>query len=343
MSKGQWAAALALTVSACAMGTAARAQDLNVYCSMQVEWCQGMAVAFQSETGIKVNMVQKSVGETFAQIRAEKDNPRGDVWYGGTQDPHLVAATEGLTQEYTPKAMNSLHPWAQNQWAQSKKRSVGVYSGALGIGFNKEVLAKKKIPEPKCWADLLKADYKGEIQMPNPNSSGTAYLAIATLVQLMGEEQAFDYLKKLHANINAYPRSGAGPIKAAARGETGVAINFIHDTVTEQKAGFPVGYNAPCEGTAYEIGSMSIITGARNLASAQRFYEWALQPAAQKIGYEVGKMNVSPSNTAAEPPSGAPDLTRLKLVNYDFIKYGSAAERKRLLDRWEKDVNSIPR
>ena len=44
--------------------------------------------------------------------------------------------------------------------------------------------------------------------------------AIATLVQLMGEDKAFDYLKKLHANINAYTRSGTAPVKAVARGET---------------------------------------------------------------------------------------------------------------------------
>ena len=85
---------------------------------------------------------------------------------------------------------------------------MGIYAGALGFGFNTELLAKKNVKPPACWADLLKPEFKGEIQMANPNSSGTAYVAIATLVQLMGEEKAFDYLKKMHANVNAYTRSG---------------------------------------------------------------------------------------------------------------------------------------
>ncbi len=335
--------AAGFVLAALVPGAAFAQGNVNVYCSMQADWCQGMAVAFEKETGIKVNMTQKSVGETFAQVRAEKANPRGDIWYGGTQDPHLVAAAEGLTEVYDSKLVGNLQPWAQNQWMTSKKKSVGIYSGAVGIGFNTEVLARKKLQPPKCWADLLKAEYKGEIQMPNPNSSGGAYLMVATLVQLMGEDKAFDYLKQLHASINTYQKSGAGPVKAAARGETGIGLGFIADIVTEAKAGFPISFNAPCEGTAYEVGSMSIIAGARNLENAKKFYDWALTPPAQKIGYDVGKMNVTPSHTASELPPGAPDLTKFKLINYDFVKYGSSEERKRLIDRWEKDINSLPR
>jgi iron(III) transport system substrate-binding protein len=86
--------------------------------------------------------------------------------------------------------------------------------------------------------------------MANPASSGTAYTMIATLVQLMGEDKAFDYMKKLHKNISTYTRSGTAPVKAAARGETTVSISFVHDVTTEAVNGFPVGSATPSEGTA---------------------------------------------------------------------------------------------
>jgi len=322
----------------------ARAQgQLNLYCSVQVEWCQAIATNFQKATGVTVNMTQKGSGESLAQIRAEAQNPRGDVWFGGTGDPHLVAAEEGLSVEYKSAAMDQLQPWALRQYEAAKGRSVGVYSGAVGFGFNKELLAKKKLAEPKCWADIVKPDFKGEIQVANPNSSGTAYVIIATLVQLMGEEKGFAYLKALHPNINAYARSGTGPIKAVARGETAVSLSFVHDAVTEANAGFPVGYSTPCEGTGYEIGSMSILKGARNLPNAKRFYDWALTPEAQKLGFDVGKQLQMPSNKGAPLPPGAPDLTKMKLVDYDFVKYGAAAERRRLLAKWDAEVGSLPR
>jgi iron(III) transport system substrate-binding protein len=236
-----------------------------------------------------------------------------------------------------------LHEWAIRQWDQSGRRAIGVYAGAVGFGYNTELLARKNIAAPRCWADLLDPRFRGEIQIANPNSSGTAYVVIATLVQLMGEDQAFDYLRRLHPNINSYARSGTGPIKAVARGETGVSISFVHDAVVERNGGFPVAYATPCEGTGYEIGSMSIIRGSRNVNQARRFYDWALTAPAQRLGFEAGGQLQQPSNREAPLPPNAPDLSQIRLINYDFAKYGRAAERRRLIERWDREVGSLPR
>jgi iron(III) transport system substrate-binding protein len=340
--KVAFAIAIALPVMG-APGAAWAQGALNLYCSVQIEWCQAIVTSFGKDTGIKVNMTQKGSGEALAQIRAEKENPKGDAWFGGTGDPHLIAAGEDLTQEMELAAPSQLQSWAQGQWTAAKKRTVGIYAGALGFGFNKELLAKRKLAEPQCWADLLKSEYKGEIQMANPNSSGTAYTMIATIVQLMGEERAFAYMRRLHDNINAYTKSGTGPIKAVARGETAVSISFVHDAVVEANAGFPVSYGTPCEGTGYEIGSLSVIKGARNLANAKRFHEWSLTPAAQKLGFDVAKQLQMPSHKEAPLPPNAPDLSKMKLIAYDFVKYGSSTERNRLLDLWNKEIGSLPK
>ncbi|MCU0818464.1 MAG: ABC transporter substrate-binding protein [Beijerinckiaceae bacterium] len=337
-------AALLASATAFAATNGAQAQgQINLLCSVQVEWCQAIATNFQKDTGITVNMTQKGSGEAFAQIRAEKDNPKVDVWFGGTGDPHLAAAEEGLSEAYKSPLNDQLQPWALRQYEASKGRSVGIYSGAIGFGFNTELLKKKNLEAPKCWADIVKPAFKGEIQVANPNSSGTAYVIIATLVQLMGEQQAFDYMKQLHPNISAYARSGTGPIKAVARGETAVSLSFVHDAVTENNAGFPVSYATPCEGTGYEIGSMSIMKGTRNVANARKFYDWALGPEAQKLGYTRGGQLQTPSNKATPLPPGAPDLSKIKLVEYNFVKYGAAAERRRLLAKWDAEIGSLPR
>jgi iron(III) transport system substrate-binding protein len=315
---------------------------INVYCSVQAEWCQGVANEFQRQTGIRVALTLKGSGETFAQVSAEAANPRGDVWFGGTGDPHLAAAEQNLTLPHKSANLDRLHDWARRQAEQSGYKTVGIYAGALGFGYNPELLQKKKLAAPTCWKDLVKPEYRDEIQIANPNSSGTAYTAIATIVQLFGEEEAFRYLRQLHRNINSYTRSGVGPIKAVARGETSVSISFMHDGVTEAVAGFPVKIQAPCEGTGYEVGSLSIIKGARNLEGAKKFADWALTAPAQKLGGDAKQFQV-PSNREAQLPPQAPKFSDVKLISYDFAKYGSAAERKRLLERWEKEVNSQPK
>ena len=335
--------ALAVTATAAAMPAAAQdAGQINVICSVQAEWCNLMQTVYSRTTGVKVNMSLKGSGEALAQLIAERANPKTDLWFGGTGDPHLQAAEQDLTLEYKSASLPQLHTWAQQQAAQSKFRTVGIYSGPLGFGYNPELLAKKKLPVPKTWNDLLKPEYKGEIQVANPASSGTAYTMVATLVQLMGEDKAFDYMKKLHRNISQYTRSGTAPIKAVARGETSVSISFVHDGPGEKMQGFPVETITPSDGTGAEIGSMSLIKGARNLEAAKKFYEWALTASAQEMGAAAKQFQL-PSNKSAKVDPRVPDFKKIKFIDYDYAKYGSSAERRRLIGKWEKEVNSLPR
>ena len=327
---------ISITALAASAG-GAFADELSVVCSAEQDWCDLMVAAFEAENpDTDVLMVRKSTGETLAQIRAEAGNPKIDVWWGGTGDPHLIAAEEGLSQ---PSGVDTseLLGWAQNMAEISEGRTVGIYAGALGIAYNSDILADKGIEPPQCWADLEDPRFAGEIQVANPNSSGTAYTELATFVQLFGEDDAFVRLAAIGANVNSYTKSGSAPSKAAARGETGVSIGFMHDMVTLAAQGFPLEIVAPCEGTGYEVGAVSIIEGARNLDGAKRWVEFALRADVQSRAPEVGAYQV-PSNSNAQVAPESPDLASIKLIDYDFATYGSSETRERLLDRWDADV-----
>ena len=333
---------LAMAIVGTLSSSAFAANELVVYCSVQEEWCRPMVAVFEKTTGIKVSMTRKSSGEFYAQIKAEAANPKGDIWWGGTGDPHLQAAEENLTQAYKSPMLPQLQDWAVRQAEQSGYKTVGIYSGALGFSYNKPALEKKGIPPPKCWADLVKPAFKGEIQMADPNSSGTAYTMLATMVQLMGEDKAFDYMKALHKNVNQYTKSGAAPARAAAVGESIVGITFMHDGVSQAITGAPLVVVAPCEGTGYEIGSMSIVKGARNLANAKKWVDFALGAQIQILGANAKSFQV-PSNKKAATPPEAPKLSQIKLIKYYIKKYGSSAERIRLLGKWDKEVKVLPK
>ena len=332
---------VALALATSSLSAIAQAQ-VNIICSVQAEWCNMIGTVYGKTTGTKVNISMKGSGEALAQLIAEKDNPKTDIWFGGTGDPHLQAAEQNLSLEYKSPSYAQLYPWAQAQADQSKYKTVGIYSGPLGFGYNSELIAKKKLAVPKTWNDLLNPSLKGEIQVANPASSGTAYTMVATLVQLMGEDKAFEYMKQLHKNISQYTRSGTGPIKSVARGETTVSISFVHDGPGEKMNGFPVETITPSDGTGAEIGSMSIIKGSRNLEAAKKFYEWALTPAAQEMAAAAKQFQL-PSNKNAKNDARIPDFKKIKFINYDYAKYGASAERRRLIAKWEKEVNSLPR
>lgn len=320
---------------------AARAQSLNVLCAPTAQWCEAIAAAFERDTGVKVGMARKSAGEILAQIKAESQNPKTDLWFGGSAETHLAAAEQGLLQAYTSPNMKDLHPWALKVHEQSGGQSVGVSSGAIALVINKEIAAKKGFKLPEDWNDLLDPVFRNELQMPNPNSSGTAYTIVAGLIQLWNEDRAFDYLKKLHANINAYTRSGAAPLRAVSRGEAGAAISFNMETQADIEKGFPITFGYPKSGTSYEVASMSLIKGSRNQANAKKFYDWYLTGAAQDIGVAVGEFHV-PAHKSAKSDPRLPDMSKIKLVDYDFKKFGAVEMRKHILERWEREVGSLP-
>ena len=228
-----------------------------------------MANGFEKATGIKVAVVQKATGEMLAQVKAERANPKGDIWWAGPADAYLQAAEDGLLETYRSPNLKDLHDWAQRITEVSQNRVSGVYGGILSLGYNTELQAKKKLPVPKCWKDLLDPAYKNEVMLGNPNSSGTAYLMLASLVQVFGEDEAFKYMKALNANVSSYARSGIGPMTAVKQGEIYVGSTVLHGVINEIVAGFPVKPVLPCEGVGYEIGSMAIIKGARNLDNAE--------------------------------------------------------------------------
>ncbi len=321
---------------------AAAQGSLNMLCAPAADWCEAIANAFQRATGVRVAMARKSTGEILAQVRAEAANPRTDVWFGGSAEAHFTAAEQNLLQPYASPNMAQLHPWAQRVHAQSQGRCVGVSSGAIAIVYNTEVMARRHLAVPHSWAELLNPAFRGEIQLPNPNSSGTAYTIIAGLVQLWDEDRAFDYLKRLHANTNAYTRSGAAPVQAVARGETALSVSFNMETTSLAQQGFPIAMTYPSEGTSYEVACLSIMRGARNLAQARRFVDWYLTPAAMDLGLAANQYHV-PAHPGARADPRIPDMRQIRLIDYDIAAYGDSQRRRHLLERWDREIGSQPR
>jgi iron(III) transport system substrate-binding protein len=315
---------------------------LVMYCSMQGDWCQLASETFGKKFGVKVSMTRNGSGSTYAKILAEKANPQGDIWYGGTLDPHSQAGVNGLLESYKSPMLKEIGKPYQNPATSQKNHSTGIYVGILGYSVNTDLLKKAKLEMPKCWSDLIKPEFKGKIQVASPQSSGTAYTATATFVQLWGEDKAFAYFKKLHKNVAQYTKSGSAPGKNAARGEVMIGIGFLHDHAKEKSKGFPLQLVAPCEGTGYEIGGLSIIKGARNMENAKKFVDWALSKEGQEVAAKVKAFQL-PTNINAAVPKEAIRLDSVKLINYDFVKYGSQKERKHLIDRWIREVKPLAR
>lgn len=331
---------ITLLVMSLGLAYAAPAGRVNLLCSPNPEWCNGIKDEFPKVTGIALEFVRLSSGEALARLRAERANPVFDVWFGGTGDPHIVANEDGLTDFYQPKVWNDLRPALREAVAG---KYIPLYAGILGWAVNGSVLREKGIPEPKRWEDLADPRLRGLVATSNPNTSGTGYTMLATVVQIFGEEKAFDLLKRIHRNVAQYTRGGADPGVLAGRGEVAIGITFLHDAVLQILRGFPVTYGSARDGTGYEIGGLSLVKGGPNRANGLAFIEWALTTEAQLVGPQVGGSYQIPSNSKTPIPKVSPRFEDFNVIKYDFLKYGKAAVRDGLVNRWTKEVFPLPK
>lgn len=326
-------------IAAATLSSAAQAKGrLVVYCSATNAFCEAETKAFGEKYDVQTSFIRNGSGSTLAKVEAEKRNPQADVWYGGTLDPQSQAGEMDLLQPYVSPELANIMPQFRDPAKRKGNYSSAVYIGILGFGVNTDRLKEKNLPVPQCWKDLTNPIYKGEIQIADPQSSGTAYTALATFSQLWGEDQAFDYLKKLNANVSQYTKSGIAPARNAARGESAIGIGFLHDYSQEKENGAPLQLVSPCEGTGYEVGGVSILKNARNLENAKLFVDWALSKEAQELSWQKGQSYQILTNTKAEASPLSLKLEELKLINYDMDKYGAEDVRKALITKWVNEV-----
>ncbi len=311
---------------------------LTVYCSVQHNVCEKMAQTFAQKYNVDTQFVRNSTGATLAKIKAERALPQADIWYGGTIEPHFQAAKLGLLQSYrSPLQAQTIPAFKHLLEKKGDFTSIG-YLIVLGIGVNTEKFSQLGINDyPKCWKDLLDPRLKDQIQMPDPRNTGTGYTFIATLIQLWGEEEAFRYLKALHNNISQYAKSGTEKSNLS-RGEAAVTIGFINGYASEKEKGAPVEAILPCDGDSYSLGGISILNGARNLENAKLFMDWALTAEAQEIAWREEKMYQIPTNIYAQASPNSVNPKDLKLIDFDFDRFGSDIEGKRLIEKWTTEV-----
>jgi iron(III) transport system substrate-binding protein len=312
---------------------------VNFLCSPDPAWCEAVKREFGKATGIQAEFVRLSSGAALARIRAEKASPTFDVWFGGSGDSHWVAQAEGLLEFLRPRAWGELRPQLTKA---VDGHYIPLYTGLHGFGVNEKLLREKNLPVPATWKELGDAKYRGLVAIPNPNTSGTGYVMMTTLVQVYGEDPAFDLLRAIHKNVAQYTRSGGDPSLLAGRGEAAIGVSFANDVVERARKSFPLRFVAPKDGTGYEIGALSLVTGASNRANALRLIDWALEPDNQKLGPQNGEIDVqSHSRTPIDPD--VPRFEDANVISYDFAKYGTPAVRDALIKRWTEQIFPIPR
>ena len=336
------ACALTLGLSIALAIAPAEAQQrtrLTVYTALENEQLAPLKQAAEAAVrDVEIAWVRDSTGVITARLIAEKANPRADAIWGLSVFSLLQLEAQDMLHPYTPKGAEALRPTMRSD--RSPMTWTGMDAFVSAICFNTVVAKEKGLPRPTTWTDLLNPAFKGQIAMPNPASSGTGFLTVAGWIGTKGEA-AWDFMAKLHENMQVYTHSGSAPCNNAARGEYGAGISLDARAVLLKNQGAPIEIIVPTDGVGFDLEGTAIVRGTRNLDAAQKLADWAAtRPAMELYGRWYGVLALPGVTPAVK---GYPPEFEQRLVNQDFRAV--ALQRDAILKTWSErfDGKSAPR
>jgi iron(III) transport system substrate-binding protein len=251
--------------------------ELTVYTALEDDQIQGYLESWKQQyPDIKLNIVRDSTGIVTAKLLAEKDNPQADVVWGLAASSLLVADQAGLTEPYAPKGLEQVNPRFRDGNDPPKWVGIDVWMSAFCV--NTIEAEKKNLPIPTSWEDLTKPEYRGQLVMPNPASSGTGYLSVSDILQRKGEDEGWQFLDALHENMAQYTHSGSKPCKMAGTGEYPIGISFGYRAVKQKNDGEPIEPIFPAEGSGWDVEANALIKKDNIKDISKTFLDWAITP-----------------------------------------------------------------
>ncbi len=308
----------------------AESNEVVIYTALEEdETADYLELAKKEMPDLDIKWVRYSTGEVMAKLLAEKDNPQADLIYGTAVTE--LARVKDYFEPYKPEGYDMIG--SEFKDPDGYWTAIDMYVAAFCI--NNDRLKEKGLSMPYSWEDLTKPEFKGEVIMPNPGSSGTGYLQVSSILLMKGiktgSEDGWDFLKRLHKNIVEYTNSGSAPAKMSSKGEIAIGVSFGYRAAKQKADGYPVTIVFPKEGSGYELEANALIKGAKNKKNAKRFLDWALSENAMKA-YSKYKIMVTRKGISSESSLPLPKPEEVKLAKMDF--QWSAENKNMIVKKW---------
>jgi iron(III) transport system substrate-binding protein len=232
----------------------------------------------QQHPDVEIQFLDMGSRQILERVRAERNRPQADLWWGASHMTFQTAADENLLSPYRPT-------WADKIPASSRDsqdRWYGMYETPEVIVYNSNVV--KPDAAPRDWDDVLDPKWRDKILIRNPNPSDTMQVIFGAMIwrtykDSNSPEQGYEWLRKLDANVHEYTADGTLLMQKLAREEGLISLWDLPDVlIYKEQKGLPVAYLVPASGTPVVIDGIAIVRGTQNETDAKQFYEFVNSP-----------------------------------------------------------------
>jgi ABC-type Fe3+ transport system substrate-binding protein len=266
------------------------------------------------KVSVKVNALAAGTPVAYGRIVEWKGRPEVDIFWGGESalfdkltDQKLLSKLElsKATWDAIPAAIGKPNPIPlkdpRGYW-------VGTALEPYGLVYHPRVLKRLGMTEIKSWDDLLDPRLKGNVAQCAPTRSSSSNATYEVILQSLGEEKGWEWLKKLAGNSGIFTARSRDVPTVVAKGEfaAGFAVPS-YMAFEERLAGFDIMFVAPKN--AYVTPEpMAILAGAKHPKAATAFIEFLLTERGQRVFMERGLFPITPKYRVQGPPGSPAEM-----------------------------------
>jgi iron(III) transport system substrate-binding protein len=271
---------------------------VTLYTSVTQATVDAVAAGFHdAHPGVALDVFRAPTAEVAARIATDlaSGGLRADVLW--LTDPLSIAAyaDQGLLQAWTPPSAAAI---------DAAYRTDTFFGTRL---LNMVLIRGTAVtPGPADWKDLLSADYRGKVGLPDPGFAGSAFAALGFFSQADGYGTAF---------YRALKDNGATQVKApddvttgVAEGRFAVGMTLDNSARTAIKKGSPIALVWPASGAIAIYSPIAAVAASDNVGAADSFVDYTLSLPGQELIAGTGwQPVVGPGGPAIGGPQLSPD------------------------------------
>lgn len=305
-------------------GCSKKAGQVVIYTSMEENRNKALKEQLAEKFPDKDIVVQYlSTGNSAAKIKNEGTNVEADIVLD-LETAHMVELEENFAD------LSSFDTSIYLDGVNKSNRYLTWTKYTMALIIDKNYFDKHNLSVPKTYDDLLKSEYKNLIAIPDPKTSGTGYAFYLNVVNIMGEDKAIEYFKKLKNNLREFTTSGSGPTNLLKQGEIAIAMGMTSQGVEAINEGYNFKIVSLKTGAPYNTTSFGIIKGRENKENVREVFEWLMNDFG-KYDKEYFLPDKILKNQEVKVKNYPTNLKDAKMDGID-----SVSVKQDLISKWEK-------